>query len=124
MHASFHAAAPLPGVFWLSCLPQHQTPGSSVRLHLKAGREVQDMYVFRNVSILGLTDTYRGGIAYRVSAAHTCRRHACAERVTYSHTQKQAADGTPQLLCQAAQAGQVIEFCFPCFFPSPFPDGV
>jgi hypothetical protein len=51
-------------------LPQalkSQVPGSSVRLRLKMGRDMQDMYVFRNVAILGLTSTFRGGIAYTVS---------------------------------------------------------
>jgi hypothetical protein len=43
---------------------QGTTPGCSVHLHLKAGRDVQDVYVFRNVSILGLTSTFNGGIAY------------------------------------------------------------
>lgn len=46
---------------------QHQTPGSSVRLQLKTGRDFQDVYVFRNVSILGLTSNWTGGIAYKVN---------------------------------------------------------
>lgn len=50
----------------MCCCLQNQTPGFSVRLHLKAGRDVQDMYVFRNVAILGLTSNYNGSIAYQV----------------------------------------------------------
>lgn len=42
-----------------------------MRLHLNAGHDVQDIYVFRNVSILGLTSTFNGGIAYMVSLSVT-----------------------------------------------------
>jgi hypothetical protein len=48
-------------------LVQGQVPGFSTRPHLKVGRDVQDVTVYRNVSVVGLTTTYNGGIAIRVS---------------------------------------------------------
>lgn len=44
-------------------------PATSVRLRLSTGRDYQDLYVFKNVSILGLTGTFgwsAGSIAYSV----------------------------------------------------------
>lgn len=53
-------------------LVQGQVPGFSTRLHLKVGRDLQDITVYRNVSVVGLTTTFNGGIAITVSA-HTVR---------------------------------------------------
>jgi hypothetical protein len=49
-------------------LVQGQVPGFSTRLHLTVGRDVQDITVYRNVSVVGLTTTFNGGIAITVSA--------------------------------------------------------
>eukprot|EP00775_Hariotina_reticulata_P006331 gene6331-6565_t len=39
--------------------------GCSVRVRLKTAREWADLYIFKNVEVLGLTNTFSGGIAYR-----------------------------------------------------------
>lgn len=64
---------------------QSQLPGFSTRLHLKVGRDVQDVTVYRNVSVVGLTTTFNGGVSITVSNEDTqlteCWQHCVGEHL-------------------------------------------